>query len=245
MGKLNGKTAVITGASSGIGLATAKTFVAEGAYVYITGRRAEELDKAQAEIGRNVMSVQGDISSMEDLDRLWQQVKEEKGSVDVIVANAAHGEQATLAQATPEHFDRVFSVTARGTFFTVQKALPLLNDNGSVILISSGGHMDSTPDYTAYYAAKAAVRSFSRTWASELKDRGIRVNTISPGAIDTPAFDAADDPEALRTAMAAMVPVGRMGLPEEVAAAVLFLAADDNRFTTGADLVVDGGQTQL
>ncbi|MEV6595005.1 SDR family NAD(P)-dependent oxidoreductase [Streptomyces acidicola] len=245
MGKLDGKTAVITGASSGIGLATAKTFVAEGAYVYITGRRAEELDKAQAEIGRNVTAVQGDISRLEDLDRLWQRVRDESSSVDVIVANAGHGEQATLAQATPEHFDRVFSVTARGTFFTVQKGLGLLNDNGSVVLISSGGHMVGTPEYTAYYAAKAAVRSFSRTWASELKDRGIRVNTVSPGAIDTPAFDGHDDPEALRAALAAMVPMARMGLPEEIAAAVLFLAADDNRYTTGTDLVVDGGQTQL
>jgi NAD(P)-dependent dehydrogenase (short-subunit alcohol dehydrogenase family) len=245
MGKLDGKTAVITGGSSGIGLATAKTFVAEGAYVYITGRRAEELDKAQAEMGGNVTIVQGDISRLEDLDRLWQQVKDERGSVDVIVANAGYGEQATLAEATPEHFDRIFSVNVRGTFFSVQKALPLLNDNGSVVLISSAVHLDGEPGTTVYSASKAAVRSFARTWASELKDRGIRVNTVSPGSTDTPIFDILANADAVRATVAATVPMGRLGRPEGIAAAVLFLAADDNRFTTGADLVVDGGRTQL
>lgn len=245
MGKLDGKTAVITGGSSGIGLATAKTFVAEGAYVYITGLDAEELDRARAEIGGDVTAVQVDISRLEDLDRLWQQVKEGRGSVDVVVANAGRGEQATLAEATPEHFDRVFSVNARGTFFTVQKALPLLNDNGSIVLMASAGHLNGAATRTVYSATKAAIRSFARTWASELKDRRIRVNTVSPGPIDTPALDTQDDPAALRVSLAAMVPLRRLGRPEEIAAAVLFLAADDNRYTTGSDLVVDGGHTQV
>lgn len=245
MGKLDGKTAVITGGSSGIGLATAKTFVAEGAYVYITGLDAEELDTARAEIGGDVTAVQVDISRLEDLDRLWQQVKEGRGSVDVVVANAGRGEQATLAEATPEHFDRIFSVNARGTFFTVQKALPLLNDNGSIVLMASAGHLNGAATRTVYSATKAAIRSFARTWASELKDRGIRVNTVSPGPIDTPALDTQDDPAALRVSLAAMVPLRRLGRPEEIAAAVLFLAGDDNRYTTGSDLVVDGGHTQV
>ncbi|MFI1030199.1 SDR family NAD(P)-dependent oxidoreductase [Streptomyces sp. NPDC020951] len=245
MGKLDGKTAVITGGSSGIGLATAKTFVAEGAYVYITGQSTEGLDKARAEIGGNVTAVPVDISRLEDLDRLWQQVREERGSVDVLVANAGRGEQATLAEATPDHFDRIFAINARGTFFTVQKALPLLNDNGSIVLMGSAGHLNGAATRTVYSATKAAIRSFARTWASELKGRGIRVNTVSPGPIDTPAIDTQDDPAALRAALAAMVPLQRLGRPEEIAAAVLFLAADDNRYTTGADLVIDGGHTQL
>ncbi|MFF3378668.1 SDR family NAD(P)-dependent oxidoreductase [Streptomyces sp. NPDC002680] len=245
MGKLDGKTAVITGGSSGIGLATARTFVAEGAYVYITGLGTEELIKAQAEIGGHVTAIQVDISRLEDLDRLWQQVEEERGGVDIVVANAGHGEQSTLARATPEHFDRLFSVNVRGTFFTVQKALPLLNDNGSVVLMASAGHLNGAAERTVYSATKAAVRSFARTWASELKDRGIRVNTVSPGPVDTPVIDTQDDPDALRASLAAMIPLRRLGLPEEIAAAVLFLAADDNRYTTGSDLVVDGGHTQL
>lgn len=245
MGKLDGKTAVITGGSSGIGLATARTFVAEGADVYITGLDAEELVKAQAGIGGDVTAVQVDISSLEDLDRLWRQVEKERGGVDVIVANAGRGEQSTLAEATPEHFDRLFSVNARGTFFTVQKALPLLNDNGSIVLMASAGHLNGAAERTVYSATKAAIRSFARTWASELKDRGIRVNTVSPGPVDTPVIDTQDDPAALRASLAAMIPLRRLGLPEEIAAAALFLAADDNRYTTGSDLVVDGGHTQL
>ncbi|MBK3563611.1 SDR family NAD(P)-dependent oxidoreductase [Streptomyces sp. MBT62] len=245
MGKLDGKTAVITGGSSGIGLATARTFVAEGADVYITGLDAEEPVKARAGIGGDVTAVQVDISSLEDLDRLWRQVEKERGGVDVIVANAGRGEQSTLAEATPEHFDRLFSVNARGTFFTVQKALPLLNDNGSIVLMASAGHLNGAAERTVYSATKAAIRSFARTWASELKDRGIRVNTVSPGPIDTPVIDTQDDPAALRASLAAMIPLRRLGLPEEIAAAALFLAADDNRYTTGSDLVVDGGHTQL
>ncbi|MFI9832872.1 SDR family NAD(P)-dependent oxidoreductase [Streptomyces sp. NPDC051913] len=245
MGKLDGKTAVITGGSSGIGLATAKTFVAEGAHVYITGLDPEELAAAQARIGGDVTAVQVDISRLEDLDRLWRQVKEEREGVDVLVANAGRGEQATLAEATPEHFDRIFSVNARGTFFTVKKALPLLNDNGSVVLMASAGRLNGAAERTVYSATKAAIRSFARTWANELKGRGIRVNTVSPGPIDTPIIDTQGDPDALRAALAAMVPLQRLGRPEEIAAAVLFLAADDNRYTTGSDLVVDGGHTQI
>ncbi|MEW2134158.1 glucose 1-dehydrogenase [Streptomyces sp. NPDC005435] len=247
MGKLDGKTAVVTGGTSGIGLATARRLAAEGAHVFITGRRPEALAKAEAEIGPNVTGVPGDISDLDDLDRLWDRVRTERGSVDVIVANAAFVELATLAEATPDHFDKTFSTNARGTFFTVQKALPLLNDGGSVVLVSSTGHLLGVPPYTAYSATKAAVRSFARSWAAELRERGIRVNSVSPGPIDTPIFEAqaGTDADALREQMRAAIPMDRLGSPEEVAAAVLFLAGDDSSFTTGADLQVDGGQTQI
>ncbi|MDO0916722.1 SDR family oxidoreductase [Streptomyces sp. DT2A-34] len=251
MGKLDGKTAVITGGSSGIGLETAKKFVAEGAYVYITGRREEELAKAEAEIGDNVATVRGDIADLDDLDRLWARVKEERGSVDIIFSNAGIAEAATLPQATPEHFDKVFSINARGTFFTVQKALPLLNDGGSIVLMSGVGHRLGWPDFTAYSASKAAVRSYARSWAAELKGRGIRVNSVSPGPVETPILDGlyagqtAADGEAVRAGLAGTVPMGRLAEPEEIAKAVLFLASDDNSYMTGADLPVDGGSTQL
>lgn len=247
MGKLNGKTAVVTGGTSGIGLATAKRLTAEGAHVFITGRRPAALAEAAAEIGANVTAVQGDASDLDDLDRLWEQVRQERGSVDVIVANAAFVELATLAEATPEHFDTTFGTNARGTFFTVQKALPLLNDGGSVVLVASIAHLLGAPPYTAYSAAKAATRSFARSWAAELKERGIRVNSVSPGSIDTPIFEtqAGEGAAALRAEMRGMVPLNRLGHAEEVASAVLFLASDDSSFTTGIDLVIDGGQSQI
>ncbi|MGW6407814.1 SDR family NAD(P)-dependent oxidoreductase [Streptomyces vinaceus] len=247
MGKFDGKTAVVTGGTSGIGLATAKRLAAEGAHVFITGRRTGALAEAEAEIGSNVTSVQGDVSNLDDLDRLWNLVREERGSVDVIVANAAYVELATLAQATPEHFDATFDTNARGTFFTVRKALPLLNDGGSVVLVASIAHSIGAPVYTAYSAAKAATRSFARSWAAELKDRGIRVNSVSPGSIDTPIFEAqaGKGADALRQQMRGLIPLNRLGRPEEVAAAVLFLAGDDAGFITGVDLEVDGGQSQI
>jgi NAD(P)-dependent dehydrogenase (short-subunit alcohol dehydrogenase family) len=249
MGKLEGKVAVITGGSSGIGLATAKRFVEEGAYVFITGRRSSELEKAKAAIGKNVTAVQGDVASLSDLDRLYQAVKETKGTVDIVVANAGFVEHAPLALATPEHFDKTFGINARGVFFTVQKALPLLNNDGSIVLVSSGLHLKGFPAHSTYSATKAAVRSFARTWAAELKDKGIRVNTLSPGAIDTPIIDGQfktkEEADGAKAMFAQMTPLGRIGRAEEIAAAALFLASNESSFATGIDLVVDGGVTQL
>jgi NAD(P)-dependent dehydrogenase (short-subunit alcohol dehydrogenase family) len=249
VGKLSDKVAVITGGSSGIGLAAARKFVEEGAHVFITGRRQPELDKARAQIGRNVTAIQGDVANLADLDRLYATVKAEKAGLDIVVANAAFVELATLAQSTPEHFDKTFGVNARGTFFTVQKALPLLRNGGSIVLVSSGVHMKGIPVYSTYAATKAAMRSFSRSWAAELKDRGIRVNTLSPGPIDTPMMNAQvktkEEAEALRAQFTQMVPLGRLGKAEEMAAAILFLASNDSSYSTGIDLVADGGATQL
>jgi NAD(P)-dependent dehydrogenase (short-subunit alcohol dehydrogenase family) len=249
MGKLDNKIAVITGGSSGIGLATAQAFIKEGAYVYITGRRQDELDKARALLGSQAATVRGDIADLDDLDRLYAKVRSEKGRVDVIVANAAYVELKPLAAATPEHFDKTFNTNARGTYFTVAKALPLLADGASVVLVSSGMNVKGYPAYGTYAATKAAIRSFSRTWAHELKDRGIRVNTLSPGVIDTPIIDAqfTDKAQAdgAREMFKNMTPLGRLGKPEEMAAAILFLASSDSSFSTGIDLVADGGITSL
>ena len=249
MPKLNGKIAVITGGSSGIGLAAAKKFVEEGAYVFITGRRQSELDKAKAEIGRNVTTVQGDVANLDDLDRLYQTVKNEKGAVDIVVASAGFVERVLTENATPAHFDKTFGINARGVYFTVQKAIPLLRKGGSVVLVSSGLHLKGFPEHGTYSATKAAVRSFARTWAMELKDRGIRVNTLSPGAIDTPIIDSQfktrEEADGARTFFANFTPLGRIGRPEEMAAAVLFLASDDSSYSTGIDLLADGGLTQL
>jgi len=249
-GKLEGKVAVITGGSSGIGLATAKEFVAEGAYVFITGRRATELDKAAAEIGHNVTPVQGDVSDLDDLDRLYDVVLREKGHIDVIFANAAVGGLAPEgAAASPEHYDKVFSVNTRGVFFTVQKAVKLLNDGASIVLTASNAHYLGIPSFGPYSASKAAVRSFARTWAAEFKDRGIRVNTLSPGPIDTPIMGTSgltpEEVEAFLAQTITSVPLGRMGRPEEMAKAALFLASSDSSFITGIDLVADGGMTQI
>jgi NAD(P)-dependent dehydrogenase (short-subunit alcohol dehydrogenase family) len=249
MGRLTGKVAVITGGSSGIGLATAKRFVEEGAYVFITGRRANELEKAKKAIGRNVTTVQGDVASLADLDRLYETVKLEKGGVDIIVANAGFVETVTLSDATPEHFDKTFGVNARGTFFTVQKALPLMRKNGSVVLVASCVANMGIPMYTTYGATKAALRSFARSWAAELKERGIRVNTLSPGATDTPIIDgqfkSTDAIAQAKKMFADRTPLGRIGRPEELAEAAFFLASDQSSFATGIDLVVDGGMTQI
>jgi NAD(P)-dependent dehydrogenase (short-subunit alcohol dehydrogenase family) len=249
MSKLTGKIAVVTGGSSGIGLAAAKRFVEEGAYVFITGRRQSELDKAKAEIGKNVTAVQGDVANLEDLDRLYKTVKAEKGGVDIVVASAGFVERVLTQDATPAHFDKTFGINARGLYFTVQKAIPLLRKGGSVVLVSSGLHLKGLPEHGTYAATKAAVRSFARTWAMELKDRGIRVNTLSPGAIDTPIIDGQfktkEEADGARSFFAGITPLGRVGRPEEMASAILFLASDDSSYSTGIDLVADGGITQL
>jgi NAD(P)-dependent dehydrogenase (short-subunit alcohol dehydrogenase family) len=249
MSKLKDKVAVITGGSSGIGLATAKRFVEEGAYVFITGRRQSELDKAKAAIGRDVTAVQGDVANLVDLDKLYATVKSEKGALDIVVANAGVVEMVPTAQVTAEHYDKTFNVNARGTFFTVQKALPLLRNGSSIVLVGSGAHTKGFPFYVTYAATKAAMRSFARSWAADLKDRGIRVNTLSPGPVDTPIIDgqfqSKEEAEGMKVRFAQMVPLGRLGRSEEMASAILFLASDDSSYTTGIDLVADGGLTQV
>jgi NAD(P)-dependent dehydrogenase (short-subunit alcohol dehydrogenase family) len=249
MAKLEGKVAVITGGSSGIGLATAKRFVAEGAHVVITSRREKELKEAAALIGKYVTTVTGDVTRLEDLDRLYAVVKEKHGHIDVLFVNAGWGEVAPIQAATEAHFDKTFDLNAKGQFFTVQKALPLFKDGGSIILNSSVANVMGLPDFTVYAAAKAAVRSFARGWAMELKDRKIRVNAVSPGPIETPALEKAGlTPEQAEQAAAqfvTQVPLGRRGKPEEIAAAVLFLASDEASYITGIDLAVDGGMAQV
>jgi NAD(P)-dependent dehydrogenase (short-subunit alcohol dehydrogenase family) len=249
MSKLDGKIAVITGGSSGIGLAAAKKFVEEGAHVFIMGRRQSELDKARAEIGNNVSTVQGDVANLDDLDRLYKTVRVEKGAVDIVVASAGFVERVLTEQATPAHFDKTFAVNARGVYFTVQKAIPLLRKGGSVVLVSSGLHLKGLPEHSTYAASKAAVRSFARTWAMELKDRGIRVNTLSPGAVETPIIDGQfktrEEADGARAFFSSITPLGRIGRPQEMASAILFLASDESSYSTGIDLVADGGITQL
>jgi NAD(P)-dependent dehydrogenase (short-subunit alcohol dehydrogenase family) len=249
MSRLEGKIAVITGGSSGIGLATAQRFVAEGAHVFITGRRQAELDKAVALIGRNVTAVQGDVSDLGDLDRLYATVAAAKGRIDILVANSGVVEHRQIGEVSEEHFDRTFGINARGVLFTVQKALPLMRDGGSIILVGSIAAVKGMPAHGTYSATKAAVRSFARTWTMELKDRGIRVNTLSPGPIDTPIIDSqVENSEAaakLRSDFAAVIPLGRMGRPEELANAALFLASDESSFVAGIDLSVDGGMAQV
>ncbi|HEX3633604.1 MAG TPA: SDR family oxidoreductase [Casimicrobiaceae bacterium] len=249
MSKLEGKIAVITGGSSGIGLAAAKRFVEEGAYVFIVGRRQSELDKAKAEIGRNVTVVQADVAGLDDLDRLYAIVKEQRGALDIVVASAGFVERKLTQDATAEHFDKTFSINARGVYFTVQKALPLLRKGGAVVLVSSSLHLKGLPEHGTYAATKAALRSFARTWAMELRDRGIRVNTLSPGAIDTPIIDSQfkskEEADGARAFFSSITPLGRIGRAEEMANAVLYLASDDSSYSTGIDLVADGGITQV
>jgi NAD(P)-dependent dehydrogenase (short-subunit alcohol dehydrogenase family) len=241
--KLENKVAVITGATSGMALATAKLFIKEGAYVFITGRSQERLDKAIKEIGKNVTGVQGDSGNLADLDRLFEMVKKEKGRIDVLFASAGVGEvNKPLGSITEKGFDDTFNLNVRGTLFTVQKALPLMKDGGSIILNSSIAGVKGFPDSAVYSASKAAVRSFARTWTAELKGR-IRVNVISPGAIDTPMLDGI--PEQTKEGLASIIPMGRIGKPDEIATAALFLASDDSSFVTGIDLSVDGGMAQV
>ena len=249
MGALEGKVAVITGGNSGIGLATAKRFVDEGAYVFITGRRQAELDKAVSLIGKNVTAVQGDVTKLDDLDRVAEAVSTEKGVVDIIVSNAGLTEQASIDSLTPEHFDKTFNLNARAPVFLVQKLLPLMTGGGSIILVGSGMHVMGIPGHTAYAATKAALRSYVRTWAAEFKSRGIRANTLSPGVTDTPMLDSQSSGLGQRESVVdmylSMIPLGRLGRAEEIAGAAVFLASDQSSYMTGADLMVDGGVAQV
>jgi NAD(P)-dependent dehydrogenase (short-subunit alcohol dehydrogenase family) len=243
MGKLEGKIAVITGGTSGIGLATATRFVAEGAYVFITGRRQKELDGAVKEIGRNVTGIQGDVANLADLDRLYAAVKNQKGRVDVLFANAGVGEWIHMDSVTESHFDKLFDVNARGTFFTVQKALPLFKNGGSIILTGSVAGSKGFGNFSVYNATKAAIRSFARSWTTDLKGRNLRVNVLSPGPIETPILEPL--PKEAVAEIAASVPMGRLGQPDEIAKAALFLASDDSSFVSGIELFVDGGLAQI
>jgi NAD(P)-dependent dehydrogenase (short-subunit alcohol dehydrogenase family) len=242
MGKLEGKVVVITGGSTGIGLAAAKLFVKEGANVFITGRRQKELDDAVRAIGRNATGVQGDVARLADLDRLYEAVRA-KGRIDVVFANAGVAEFAPLETITEEHFDKLFNINVRGTLFTVQKALPLLNDGGSIILTGSVAGVKGTAAFGVYGATKAAIRNFARAWTVELKDRRIRSNVLSPGPTETPILD--QQPSDAIARIAATIPMGRMGKPDEIAKAALFLASDDSSFVTGIELFVDGGRAQI
>jgi NAD(P)-dependent dehydrogenase (short-subunit alcohol dehydrogenase family) len=246
MGKLEGKIALITGGNSGIGLATAKQFVNEGAYVFITGRREAELAGAVREIGKNVTGVQGDASNLSDLDRLFTQIKQEKGKLDIVFANAGGAKLARLGKITEEHYDALFSSNVKGVLFTVQKALPLMPDGASIILNASiAGSTAPLPEWSVYNATKAAVRSFARTWTTDLKDRRIRVNAVSPGYIDTPPWHSIEAGEEHMKMISKSIPFGRFGTPDEVAKAVVFLASDDASYITGTELFVDGGFAQV
>jgi NAD(P)-dependent dehydrogenase (short-subunit alcohol dehydrogenase family) len=243
MGKLQGKVAVITGGTEGIGLATAKLFVNEGAYVFITGRRQKELDEAVTAIGSNATGVQGDVAKLADLDRLYQIVSKVKGRIDIIFANAGVGEFVPFPTVSEEHFDRLFNINVKGAWFTVQKGLPLLNDDGSIILTGSVASVKGTAGFGVYAAGKAAIRSFVRTWTTDLKDRRIRSNVVSPGPIRTPLTNRQSADVIAR--IVSTVPMGRMGEPDEVAKAALYLASDDSSFVTGIELFVDGGRAQV
>jgi NAD(P)-dependent dehydrogenase (short-subunit alcohol dehydrogenase family) len=249
MAKLDGKIALVTGGNSGIGLATAKRLVAEGAYVFITGRREAELSAAVKEIGRNVTGVQGDVSNLADLDRLFARIKQEKGRLDVVFANAGIAKYGALGKITEELYDSIFDINVKGVLFTVQKALPLLPDGASIILNASIVGSKGFASNSVYSATKAAVRSFARTWTTDLKDRRIRVNVVSPGFTDTPGLGellASSDTGQQRLKMvSAVVPAGRMGTPDEIAKAVVFLASDDSSYITGTELFVDGGLAQI
>ena len=247
--KLEGKIALITGGNSGIGLATAERFVKEGAYVYITGRRQPELDQAVKTIGSNVTAVRGDASSLADLDQLFAQIQREKGRLDIVFANAGAGIFAPLGAITEEQYDQTFGTNVKGLLFTVQKALPLMPDGGSIILNASIVSIKGMAAFSVYSATKAAVRSFARTWTNDLKARKIRVNVVSPGPIETPGVSrlakTEEERQGLFDQFASMVPLGRIGQPDEIAKAVVFLASDDASFIAGIELFVDGGMAQV
>jgi len=240
MGKLEGKVAVVTGGSSGLALESARRFVEEGAYVYITGRRQEALDEAVTLIGRNVAAVRADSANLDDLDRLFDIVKREKGRIDILYASAGWGEGAMLGDITEDHFDATFGLNTRGTLFTVQKALPLINDGGSIFMTGSTASIKGFPSFSVYAASKAALHAFARAWLNELKGRNIRVNVLSPGPTATPMQQKVLTEEGRRM-FESVIPRGTMGRPEEIAAAALFLASDDSSFVNGVDLAVDGG----
>ena len=242
MGKLQGKSAIITGGTTGIGLASAKLFVEEGAYVFITGRRQKELDEAVKAIGSNVTGVQGDVAKLADLDRLYEAVGK-KGRLDIVFANAGFAEFAPLEKITEQHFDSLFNTNVKGVLFTVQKSLPLLNDGGSIILTGSVAGSKGTPAFATYGATKAAIRNFVRAWTVELKDRRIRSNVLSPGPTETPAIG--QQPADAMARILSTIPMGRMGEADEIAKAALFLASDDSSFVTGIELFVDGGRAQI
>ena len=249
MTRLEGKVAVITGGSSGIGLATARRFVSEGAYIYITGRRQRELDAAVRQIGKHVTAVQGDVSQLADLDHLYATVKQQHGRIDIVFANAGFGEFAPLGEISEAHFDKLFNSNVKGLLFTVQKALPLLQDGGSIILTASTGSIKAVPGFSVYHATKAAIRSFARNWTLDLQARQIRVNAVSPGPTDT-LFQShlgltEEQRKQIVRSLVTAIPLGRLGDPDEVAKAVVFLASDDSSFITGIELFVDGGQAQV
>ena len=250
IGKLQGKVAVITGGNSGIGLATAQQFVSDGAYVFITGRRQSELDAAVKQIGeKNIIGIQGDVSNLADLDRLYDTVKQQKGRIDILFANAGIIALLPLGSITESHFDQMFSVNIKGLLFTVQKALPLFQDGGSIILSGSVNGSKAFEGSSVYGATKAAIRSFARSWTVDLKYRKIRVNAISPGPIDTPMtsgmVQSQEQGEQLKRTLLSIIPLGRMGNPDEIAKAVSFLASDESSFITGIELFVDGGLAQI
>jgi NAD(P)-dependent dehydrogenase (short-subunit alcohol dehydrogenase family) len=249
MGRLDGKIALVTGGNSGIGLATAKRFAAEGARVFITGRRQAELDAAVKQIGGNAFGIQGDVSNLADLDRLYEVIGREAGRLDVLFANAGGGEFLPLGQITEQHYDKTFGINVKGVLFTVQKALPLMPVGASIVLNASIVSIKGMPAFSVYSATKAAVRSFARTWSVDLKDRKIRVNAVSPGPIATPAIDVLaggkEQGDAFKAGMAATVPMGRVGEADEIAKAVVFLASDDSSYVTGIELFVDGGMAQV
>jgi NAD(P)-dependent dehydrogenase (short-subunit alcohol dehydrogenase family) len=244
VGKLDGKVAVITGATSGMALAGAKLFVDEGAHVFISGRRKDALDQAVEVIGRNVTAVQGDSADLDDLDRLFDTVKQEKGAIDVLWASAGTGQQSRLGEITEEDFDAAFSLNARGTLFTVQKALPLFNDGGSIFMTGSNASLKGYPEWSVYAASKAVLPAYARVWVSELKDRKIRVNVLTPGQVATPKQEELFDEE-MKAQFESLIPRGKMGRPEEIASVALFLASDDSSYVNGMELVVDGGTSAI
>ncbi|MER5928506.1 SDR family NAD(P)-dependent oxidoreductase [Streptomyces mirabilis] len=244
MGKLDGKVAVITGASTGMALAGAKLFAEEGAHVFITGRRQEALDDAVKVIGRNVTAVQGDAADLDDLDRLYETVRRDKGSIDVLWASAGMGEQGKLGEITEEQFHRAFWLNARGTLFTVQKALPLLNDGGSIFMTGSNASLRGFPGWSVYAGSKAVQQAWARVWLNELRDRRIRVNVLTPGQVATAKQEELFDEETKRQ-FESLIPRGTMGRPEEIATVALFLASDDSSYVNGLELTTDGGTTVI
>jgi len=244
VGKLDGKVAVITGGSTGMALAGAKLFVDEGAHVFITGRRPEALDEAVKLIGRNVTAVQGDAADLDDLDRLFDTVRREKGAIDVLWASAGMGEQGKLGEITEEQFDAAFGLNARGTLFTVQKALPLFNDGGSIFMTGSNASLRGFPGWSVYSGSKAVQQAWARVWLAELKDRRIRVNVLTPGQVATAKQEEVFD-EATKRQFESLIPRGKMGRTEEIATIALFLASDDSSYVNGMELVADGGTTAI